>query len=235
MSTLPASSSTDEMRRSASRSGSRSSGSGRSSAGRSSARPCPCSGISPQPRRRRSHPRGHRRSRLVAHHLPRRPGDRLRGVGADRHAEALPRSSANGGASRLRATSGSGSCSSSFLSPLLVAGIGLAVAQGSASAVGWVLVVIGVLAVLVVAIVGRAARRLSALFSTAMRRPGRPHRTLPRATSVDRPTGPRAWSRTVARRRGRPSSAARPRPRSPGGSSVPSAQRRPDRGGWRRT
>jgi hypothetical protein len=50
---------------------------------------------------------------------------------------------------------------------LLVAGIGLAVAQGSASIVGWVLVVIGVLAVLVVAIVGRAA---SAAFGAVLYR-----------------------------------------------------------------
>lgn len=50
---------------------------------------------------------------------------------------------------------------------LLVAGIGLAMASGSASAVGWALVVIGVLAVLAVAVVGRAA---SAAFGAVLYR-----------------------------------------------------------------
>jgi Family of unknown function (DUF6159) len=50
---------------------------------------------------------------------------------------------------------------------LLLAGIGLAVASGSASAVGWVLVVVGVLAVLAIAIVGRAA---SAAFGAVLNR-----------------------------------------------------------------
>jgi Family of unknown function (DUF6159) len=50
---------------------------------------------------------------------------------------------------------------------LLLAGIGLAVASGSASVLGWVLVVIGVLVVLVVAIVGRAA---SAAFGAVLYR-----------------------------------------------------------------
>jgi hypothetical protein len=50
---------------------------------------------------------------------------------------------------------------------LFLAGIGLAVASASASAVGWVLVVVGVLAVLAVAIVGRAA---SAAFGAVLYR-----------------------------------------------------------------
>jgi Family of unknown function (DUF6159) len=50
---------------------------------------------------------------------------------------------------------------------LLLAGIGLAVASGSASAVGWMLVFVGVLAVLAIAIVGRAA---SAAFGAVLYR-----------------------------------------------------------------